>query len=558
MSEFTTNYLTPIFHLIPEVGQWQNDPCGAYYDDGVYYLHYQNNPFEVYWGNMHWGTYTSTDFIHWQRDEITITPGYLNDEDGDLTFDEYHAFSGSALSDGVEGNPTLFYTGITRDDLATRGLFWRLPYIEGTESQGLQYRDEEGLHKIELVANPEPEWNVTGFRDPYVWEHEDGYLMVVAGGFKGYDAEADETTYEGGAIFLYKNDGDLLDWTAQSKPFFYPQTGEAPSGIGDATFGGNIEVANYFEMEEERTGAKTAWLTISVEFPVEDRLRAVKWVKGEIIEDEDGDTVFDWQQWGYLDHGMMYAPTTLDKSGERVLFGWLDELQAGVPLALGGSSGVQGIPRTLFVQTRSVYSKFTGQDIWSLEFTKRGVQYVTMGQKPVAEIEELRGDRLYSLSAGSGRDSVSVSDSALGNAHNFEIEVTAKYAEGETVGFSVLGDGNIFTTIVYDFDTQMMTVDFSQSTETEGAYSNANEPYEYVADCGLIETWSFRSGSFEVEDLHMRVFVDGSSIEVYANDRCVTSARSFPSSEAADAIEYIGSAPVSLLRVWEYTDPIFQ
>ncbi|MEP6728692.1 MAG: glycoside hydrolase family 32 protein, partial [Bacteroidota bacterium] len=56
----------PQFHYSPAVN-WCNDPNGLVYNNGVYHLFYQYNPFANVWGHMSWAHATSKDLIHWKH-----------------------------------------------------------------------------------------------------------------------------------------------------------------------------------------------------------------------------------------------------------------------------------------------------------------------------------------------------------------------------------------------------------------------------------------------------------------------------------------------------------
>lgn len=75
----------PLIHFTPNTG-WMNDPNGLIFQDGVYHLFFQYNPFDTKWENMCWGHAVSTDLLHWEQKETVLYP----DEEGTI-------FSGSGM-----------------------------------------------------------------------------------------------------------------------------------------------------------------------------------------------------------------------------------------------------------------------------------------------------------------------------------------------------------------------------------------------------------------------------------------------------------------------------
>ena len=72
---YKENY-RPQFHFSPEKN-WINDPNGLVYQDGVYHLFYQYNPFGTKWGHMSWGHSVSKDLVYWK--ELPVALREIND-----------------------------------------------------------------------------------------------------------------------------------------------------------------------------------------------------------------------------------------------------------------------------------------------------------------------------------------------------------------------------------------------------------------------------------------------------------------------------------------------
>ena len=142
------------FHFMAEAG-WINDPNGLIFFKNQYHFFYQYNPYDSYWGAMHWGHAVSNDMVHWEYLPIALAPSehYDNHERGGC-------FSGSSIEH--DGKLYLVYTGAAN-------------YGDGfVQTQCLAY-SEDGIHFEKYEKNPiitAPEgYEQENFRDPKVWKH---------------------------------------------------------------------------------------------------------------------------------------------------------------------------------------------------------------------------------------------------------------------------------------------------------------------------------------------------------------------------------------------------
>uniref|UniRef100_A0A8I6WY52 Uncharacterized protein n=1 Tax=Hordeum vulgare subsp. vulgare TaxID=112509 RepID=A0A8I6WY52_HORVV len=92
------------YHFQP-AKNWQNDPNGPMYHNGLYHFFYQYNPDGVTWGNgnLSWGHSVSLDLVNWFALDTALEPS--------RSFDANGCWSGSATI-LPDGSPVMLYTGI--------------------------------------------------------------------------------------------------------------------------------------------------------------------------------------------------------------------------------------------------------------------------------------------------------------------------------------------------------------------------------------------------------------------------------------------------------------
>jgi beta-fructofuranosidase len=308
----TVDPLRPQFHLLPPAN-WMNDPDGPIFWKGNYHMFYQYNPDGAYWGNMHWGHAISADMVHWRHLPVAFspTPGGP-DADG--------CFTGTSVL--KDGKVFVLYTAVHA------ALREQATIKEGVrnlrETQCLAISDDPQLRTwVKLpepvIARPPEGMQVNGFRDPSPWRSGDWWYMVLGTGIEG----------QGGAILLYKSK-DLRSWE-----YMHVLASRKHDGAQDLSPLDPWEVwecPDFFPLGEKYV------LIFST-------LRKSFWQTGTLDEES---MTFHPERSGLLDYGSYYAPKThLDKSGNRILWGWIEEDRPLEEYRAAGWAGLLSLPRVL-------------------------------------------------------------------------------------------------------------------------------------------------------------------------------------------------------------------
>ncbi len=161
-----TNYkeqYRPGYHYTP-AKNWCNDPNGLVYNNGVYHLFHQYNPFANVWGHMSWAHATSKDLVHWTPQPLAIA------EEKDTMI-----FSGSCVVDKNNSSGFAKKAGQVPMVAIYTG------HIEGkNQSQHLAYSLDNGLTWTKYNRNPVLDLNKRDFRDPRVFWYAPKNYWVMA------------------------------------------------------------------------------------------------------------------------------------------------------------------------------------------------------------------------------------------------------------------------------------------------------------------------------------------------------------------------------------------
>jgi beta-fructofuranosidase len=313
-NELANDPRRPQYHLLP-AANWMNDPNGPIYFNRHYHMFYQYNPDGAYWGDMHWGHAISPDMIHWRHLPVALvpTPGGP-DADG--------CFSGTAVV--RNGRVTLLYTGVRSDSPDEATLNDGVHRFR--ETQCLAVAADSSLTTFAklaepVIAAPPAGMRVTGFRDPSPWRDGDVWYMVVGSGIP----------HKGGAVLLYRSK-DLRAW--EFVHIVAAGAGNGKDTVNPVDSGDMWECPDLFAL-----GNRYALIYSTA--------GQARWQTGDLDPKE---MLFHAEKDGILDPGSFYAPKTqLDKSGNRILWGWIPETRPLNEYKAAGWAGMMSLPRVLSV-----------------------------------------------------------------------------------------------------------------------------------------------------------------------------------------------------------------
>lgn len=295
------------YHVMPPIG-WMNDPNGFNYAFGKYHFFYQYHPYAAAWGPMHWGHYTTEDFVKWELQPTAIAPDSPYDKDG--------CFSGTSIV--KDGKMYLMYTSVSA----------------GKQTQALA-RSTDGINFVKAgeVINGEqlPEsFSRADFRDPKVFLR-DGVYYAMMGSRVGTE----------GQIILYKS-ADLYRWEYVG---VVRRDSKTPRGI--------------YECPDLATIGDTDVLFTSPQgYPHEDwryeNVHSAIYVTGKLnTTTGEFESVYEDE----IDSGLdFYAPQTLKAAdGRTIMTAWMQMWVRSMPTEKDGWAGAGILPRELTLKDGKLY-----------------------------------------------------------------------------------------------------------------------------------------------------------------------------------------------------------
>ena len=340
-----------------------------------------------------------------------------------------------------------------------------------------------------VIARPPAGLDVNGFRDPFVWREAGHWIMAIGAGIRGI----------GGAVLLYQS-ADLQRWQ-----FLHPLC------IGD------------------KNDASVPWTGTLWEVPQLHRLGDTHILLATVWDEEPLYSVYftgsyrnlrfrpeSVQKLDYGNRHFYAAHAIVDSQGRHLMWGFIGEGRSVEAQQAAGWSGVMSLPRVLSL----------GAD-------------GTLALRPAPEIESLRQKHYRYRNIDMPGDSDDVTLDARGDALEIFAEIDAGHAEESGVKVRCSPDLEEETYIFYNARRKQLGIDRRRSSRRPAPELNAD----------------VQLGDFELnpgETLRLRIFVDCSVIEVFANDRACMTSRVYPSraDSSGVAVSARGQARINSLDIW--------
>jgi fructan beta-fructosidase len=466
-----------------------NDPNGLVYREGTYHLFHQHNPEGTTWGRMSWGHATSRDLVHWAHRGVAIP------EEGNEMI-----FSGSAVVDhhntagfGTENAPSPMVAVYTSN--------YVLPDDSMNQAQSLAYSTDGGATWTKYADNPVLDHPDSEFRDPNVFWYGPGQKWIMA------------VALSEQRIIQFYESPDLTSWTHLSD--FGP--------VGSTE--GIWECPALVRVPVEGEADRRRWvLSVDVGTGAAAGGSGSQYFVGSFdgtafTADEDHlHSAPHWADYGPDFYAAIPWTNVPDADGRVLWLGWMNNWTYAEDIPTAPWRSAQTVARSL-----------------SLRPVDGSLRLV---QRPVKELEQLRTAPRHLEDRTLNDETVSLADDGL-SGRTMEIIAEFDPGDADTVGLHVRDGEGERTVAGYDAASDSVFVDRTRS----GAV-------DFQEDFAARNAAPLSPSDGRVT---LRVLVDRSSVEVFANDGArVLTHQIFPdsTSDGVAAFAAGGSARLVSLDAW--------
>lgn len=409
---------------------------------------------------------------------------------------EEHVFAGGSLI-SLDGKPTMIYHGVNSGTCIAHSV----------DDDLIEWRKSPMNPVIRLPKEGDPNYGKYHVWDTCGWV-KDGMYYSISGDHPGKAPPTD-----GDIAYLFRSK-DLVNWEYMH-PFYESKREWTPADE-------DCSCPDFFKL-----GDKHVLMFIS-------HTQGTQYYIGTYEDDRFVPESHGKMNWP---GGPVFANDSLvDDKGRRIMWAWACESRERDTQLATGWSGVMTVPRVL-------------------SMSKRG----TMQINPVEELKKLRLNARskdgFTVSAG---DVVTASD-IEGDSLELEIKVDLSKAKQFAVKVRCSPNGAEETVITYDDDAGVIRIDTNKSSLSDDIFQPFPYPQAAYFPKEVRQSKDIRiqEAPFKLRDgeiLELRIFLDHSILEVFANGRQCVTQRIYPSREDSTQIRVSangGDAKVQLMRAWD-------
>ena len=389
----------------------------------------------------------------------------------------------------AEGKPVLFFTAANDSKKPNQAVAIARP----KDSQDPNLK--EWVNHPKLVAEQPKGLVFNEFRDPFVWKEQDTWYMLVGTGVEK----------EGGTAALFTSK-DIVNWEYKN-PFYISDLNKYPQ------LGLVWELPVFLPIGKYPSG-ETKYIMLVCPLRGPAVVEVYYWLgrfdkeNYKFVPDQAAPQLIDYGKFGFTGPSGMVDP----KTGKPVIFSIAQGKYRGLNGYEMGWAHNAGLPM-------------------ALDLDKKGELLIG----PVAEIKNNRGEKLISIQNKSLKQANKALENISGD--QLEIQVSLEGKSKQPFGLVVRKskNGEEQTKLFYNPDKKTFGIDQSQTTKYQ-----QNEIYE-----GPL--------ALDGSALELRVFLDKSMLEAYANKRRSVTSRTYSSLADALGIEVFGDENIKIksLEIWK-------
>ena len=434
---------------------------------------------------------SSTDLVHWRHHPLALEPG-----NGDTGI-----FSGGAALN-KDGVPTITYWGLgnpggicvatSDDDL--------LEVWTKNPNNPVILETQSGLAEVELDGKT----LIYGAADPSaIWIHEGRYYVLTGNllVLREYGLKREQIQHQGDTLYLFVSD-DLTNW--EYLHTFYTSKREWTQENEDDM------CPDFFPLPSSPDGGAVSdrHMILFISHNL-----GCQYYIGTYSDDLFNPEVHGRMTW--VDSGFFAPESLVDGKGRRIMWAWIFDRREGETRKASGWSGTMSLPRVLWLGEDGTLRMRPPEELEALRYNPKKMESLTVEADSEIPLQDVTGDSL-----------------------ELSIQMIPDGAKQFGVKVCCSPDGKEQTVISYDAEEKKLKIDTTKSSLGEGTKSVEAAPFELKPD----------------ESLELRVFVDKSVVEIFANDRQAVMRRVCPSRKDSKGVALFscgGATEVKSVEAWD-------